>query len=163
MVLKNALFRAQKLDFSSLVFQIKFFLDSSDDLYDTPVSFELVNAVANEVMCVIKTWQSRPLQNNVGKLFITQLQCEAVNRPQEHLHVVHAHRTDHEPEVYGVWKTNTPNSSHWRLVFSSLKARGLTDIPLAIAYDSPGLQEAFREVYPNGRFKLETPVTNQDE
>ena len=124
------------------------------DLYESPVSFEVVNAVANEVMNIIRRWQTRPITHQCAKLYVTQLACDITNHYQQTLQVVHMRTPTQEIEVLGVWKTSAPTRSHWYNVLISLKNRGLSTVPVAKSYESPGLDQAFKKVFPNGTLTI---------
>jgi putative transposase len=119
-------------------------------MFGTQYSPTTISNITRTVMEDIEEWQKRPLEKRYSVIYLDGLYVKLKRNTVSSEAVYLAMGIDERGtrQILGFYVGGQESSNGWREVLKDLKNRGATDVLLG-AFDSlPGLEEAFREIYP---------------
>jgi putative transposase len=124
------------------------------EIYDVTVSPDLISRITDAVHAEVAEWQSRPLDAVYPVIFLDALVCKvrdggSVRNKAAHLAV--GVDIEGRKEVLGIWVETTEGAKFWLRVMNELKARGVSDVLIAVCDGLAGLPEAINAVWPQTR------------
>src|SRR3954451_6764499 len=124
------------------------------EIYDVTVSPDLISRITDAVHAEVAEWQSRPLDAVYPVIFLDALVCKVrdggvVRNKAAHLAV--GVDVEGRKEVLGIWVETTEGAKFWLRVMNELKARGVSDVLIAVCDGLTGLPEAINAVWPATR------------
>jgi putative transposase len=121
------------------------------DMYGTEVSPDLISRVTDAVLEEVREWQNRPLDAMYPIVFFdaprVKVRDEGIVKNKA-VYVALALDTEGQKHVLGLWIEQTEGAKFWLKVMNDLKARGLTDILIAVVDGLKGFPEAIGAVFP---------------
>ena len=121
-----------------------------ESMYGTQYSPTTVSNITRTVMEDIEAWQKRPLEKRYSVIYLDGLYVKLRRNTVSSEVVYLAMGIDERGyrQILGFYVGGHESSNGWREVLKDLQQRGATDV-LVGAFDGlPGLEEAFREMYP---------------
>jgi putative transposase len=122
------------------------------ELYGVSISPDLVSVVTDSVIDEVRSWQSRPLESTYALVFFDALRVkirdEGLVRNKAVYLAIGVHCSGHK-EVLGLWIEQTEGAKFWLRVMNELKARGVSDILIAVVDGLKGFPEAITAVFPD--------------
>ena len=127
------------------------------ELYGTEVSPTLISTITDAVLDEVRTWQARPLASvspilYFAALFVTSRQEGPVQTQAVSLAL--GITMDGEPELLGLWLSESEGAPCWLSVFTELHNRGVQDCFIACVDGLKGLPEAIEAVFPKAQVQL---------
>lgn len=109
-----------------------------------------VSNVTNVLFEDIKQWQERPLNKRYSVLFLdgTYIKLRRQDVDSEVVYIVVGITEDGHKEIVDFFVGGNENSYGWKDILVGLKKRGLEEVLLGVFDGLPGLEGAFKEVYP---------------
>lgn len=127
------------------------------DLYHVDVSATLISTVTDEVIDVVKAWQSRPLDKVYPIVYMDAL----VIKIQQDKRVINKSfylalgvNTEGKKELLGIWISENEGAKFWLNVLTEIKNRGVSDIFISCVDGLTGFPEAIETVFPKTRVQL---------
>ena len=121
------------------------------ELYGVTISPDLVSAVTDSVLEEVRAWQNRPLESTYAVVYFDALRVkirdEGVVRNKAVYLAIGIDCTGHK-DVLGLWIEQSEGAKFWLRVMNELRARGLSDILIAVVDGLKGFPEAITAVYP---------------
>jgi transposase-like protein len=121
------------------------------EAYGTEVSADLISTVTDGVLTEVMAWQSRPLEAVYPVVFFDALRVKIrednVVRNKA-VYVALGIRRDGTREILGLWIETTEGAKFWMKVFNDLRARGVTDMLIAVTDGLSGMPQALAAVFP---------------
>ena len=115
------------------------------------VSPELISKVTDAVHEEIRQWQSRPLEESYAIVYFdavrVKIRDEGLVRNKA-VYLAIGVSCAGVKEVLGLWIEQTEGAKFWLSVMNELKARGTTDVLIAVVDGLKGFPEAIEAVYP---------------
>jgi putative transposase len=131
--------------------------DQLKDLYGVDVSATLISNVTDEVIDVVKAWQSRPLDKVYPIVYMDAL----VIKIQQDKRVVNKSfylalgvNTEGQKELLGIWISENEGAKFWLNVLTEIKNRGVSDIFVACVDGLTGFPEAIEAAFPKTQVQL---------
>lgn len=121
------------------------------ELYGVEVSPDLISRVTDAVLEEVREWQNRPLDAVYPVVFFDALRVKIRDEGlvrNKAVYVALAITADGEKEVLGLWIEQTEGAKFWLKVMNELKARGVSDILIAVVDGLNGFPEAIGTVFP---------------
>ena len=122
-----------------------------EELYGVSVSAELVSKVTDAVLDEVGEWQSRPLEETYAIMYFdavrVKIRDEGLVRNKA-VYLAVGVSCGGRKEVLGLWIEQTEGAKFWRSVMNELRARGVTDVLIAVVDGLKGFPEAIEAVYP---------------
>jgi putative transposase len=129
--------------------------------YGTEVSPDLISTVTDGVLAEVTAWQARPLETVYPVVFFDALRVKIrednVVRNKA-VYLALGVRRDGSREILGLWIETTEGAKFWMKVFNDLKARGVSDILIAVTDGLTGMPAALAAVFP--RTTLQTCIVH---
>jgi len=131
--------------------------DQLKDLYHVDISATLISNVTDEVIDVVKGWQSRPLDKVYPIVYLDAL----VIKIQQDKRVINKSfylalgvNTEGQKEVLGIWISENEGAKFWLNVLTEIKNRGVSDIFIACVDGLTGFPEAIEAIFPKTKVQL---------
>lgn len=121
------------------------------ELYGIEVSPDLVSAVTDSVIDEVAAWQARPLEATYAIVFFDALRVKIRDEGlvrNKAVYLAIGVRPSGEREVLGLWIEQTEGAKFWLRVMNEIKARGTTDILIAVVDGLKGFPEAITAAFP---------------
>ena len=122
------------------------------ELYGIEVSPDLVSAVTDSVIDEVSAWQTRPLESTYAIVFFDALRVKIRDEglvSNKSVYLAIGIRPSGLREVLGLWIEQTEGAKFWLRVMNEIKARGTTDILIAVVDGLKGFPEAITAVFPD--------------
>jgi putative transposase len=122
------------------------------ELYGIDVSPDLVSAVTDSVIDEVAAWQSRPLESSYAIVFFDALRVKIRDEGlvrNKAVYLAIGMRPSGQKEVLGLWIEQTEGAKFWLRVMNEIKARGTSDILIAVVDGLKGFPEAITAVFPD--------------
>ena len=122
------------------------------ELYGIDVSPDLVSAVTDSVIDEVSAWQSRPLEPTYAIVFFDALRVKIRDEglvQNKSVYLALGVRPSGHKEVLGLWIEQTEGAKFWLRVMNEIKARGTTDILIAVVDGLKGFPEAITAAFPD--------------
>ena len=122
------------------------------ELYGVTISPDLVSVVTDSVIDEVRTWQSRPLESTYAIVFFDALRVKIRDEGlvrNKAVYLAIGVRCSGHKEVLGLWIEQTEGAKFWLRVMNELKARGVSDILVAVVDGLKGFPEAITAVFPD--------------
>ncbi len=121
-----------------------------ESMYGTAYSPTTLSNITQTVMEDIEQWQKRPLEKRYSVIYLDGLYVKLKRNTVSSEAVYLAMGIDEKGirQILGFYVGGHESSNGWREVLKDLKNRGATDVLLGVFDGLPGLEEAFREIYP---------------
>lgn len=123
-----------------------------EELYDIPVSAELISNITDTVMEDVRAWQNRPLDSVYPIVYLDCLfaKCrESSTIINKAVYVALGVTMEGNKEVLGLWISKTEGAKFWMSVINELKNRGVQDIFIACIDGLTGFEEAIHAIFPH--------------
>lgn len=121
------------------------------EIYGVSVSAEFISRVTDDVLEDVRTWRSRPLQDFYSVVFFDALRVKVKSGntiTPKALYLALAVKADGSREVLGIWLSDNEGAAYWTSVFNEIRARGCSDILIAVTDGLKGMTKAIETVYP---------------
>jgi transposase-like protein len=122
------------------------------ELYGVTISPDLVSVVTDSVIDEVRAWQSRPLESTYAIVFFDALRVKIRDEGlvrNKAIYLAIGVRCSGHKEVLGLWIEQTEGAKFWLRVMNELKARGVSDILIAVVDGLKGFPEAITAVFPD--------------
>ncbi|MDF2938352.1 MAG: family transposase [Paenibacillaceae bacterium] len=121
-----------------------------ESMFGTQYSPTTISNITQTVMEDIEQWQNRALEKRYSVLYLDGLYVKLKRNTVSSEAVYLAMGIDEKGyrQILGFYVGGYESSNGWREVLKDLKKRGATDVLLGVFDGLPGLEEAFREMYP---------------
>ncbi|WP_145410815.1 IS256 family transposase [Paenibacillus xylanexedens] len=121
-----------------------------ESMFGTHYSPTTISNITQTVMEDIETWQNRPLEKRYSVIYLDGLYVKLKRNSvsSEAVYVVMGIDEKGIRQILGFYVGGHESSNGWREVLKDLHKRGATDVLLGAFDGLPGLEEAFREIYP---------------
>jgi transposase-like protein len=121
-----------------------------ESMFGSQYSPTTVSNITHTVMEDIEQWQKRPLEKRYSVIYLDGLYVKLKRNTVSSEAVYLAMGIDEKGirQILGFYVGGHESSNGWREVLKDLKNRGATDVLLGVFDGLPGLEEAFREIYP---------------
>lgn len=121
-----------------------------ESMFGTQYSPTTISNITQTVMEDIEQWQKRPLEKRYSVIYLDGLYVKLKRNTVSSEVVYLAMGIDEKGirQILGFYVGGHESSNGWREVLKDLKSRGATDVLLGAFDGLPGLEEAFREIYP---------------
>ena len=122
-----------------------------EELYGIDVSPDLVSAVTDAVLEEVAEWQNRPLDACYPLVFLNALRVKIREEGfvrNKAVYIALGVQPDGTREILGLWIEQTEGAKFWLRVMNELKARGVTDILIAVTDGLKGFPDAITAVFP---------------
>ena len=119
--------------------------------YGIEASPEYISTVTDSVLQDIEAWQTRPLEEMYPVVFFDALRVnirDGVTVKKMAVHIALGINARGMRDVLGMWIAENEGASFWGSVFTSLKARGVEDILIAVTDGLTGMTNALETVFP---------------
>ena len=127
------------------------------EIYQVPVSPELISQVTVEVMDEVREWQNRQIEQVYPIMYFDAIRIKV----RDTGHVVNKAaylaigiRQDGFKDVLGIWLEREEGAKFWLKVVTELQNRGLIDILIACVDGLKGLPEAIESVFPQTQVQV---------
>jgi len=121
------------------------------ELYGVDVSPELVSKVTDAVHDEVREWQSRPLESVYAIVYFdavrVKIRDEGLVRNKAVYLAIGVTCSGYK-DVLGLWIEQTEGAKFWLSVMNELKARGVTDVLIAVVDGLNGFPEAIESAFP---------------
>lgn len=122
------------------------------ELYGVEVSPELVSKVTDAVHDEVREWQTRPLDSVYAIVYFdavrVKIRDEGLVRNKAVYLAIGVSCSGHK-DVLGLWIEQTEGAKFWLSVMNELKARGVTDVLIAVVDGLKGFPEAIEAAFPD--------------
>ncbi|MUT65567.1 IS256 family transposase, partial [Paenibacillus sp. NEAU-GSW1] len=121
-----------------------------ESMFGAQYSPTTISNITQTVMEDIEQWQNRPLEKRYSVIYLDGLYVKLKRNTVSSEAVYLAMGIDEKGirQILGFYVGGHESSNGWREVLKDLKKRGATDVLLGVFDGLPGLEEAFREIYP---------------
>lgn len=122
------------------------------ELYGVTISPDLVSVVTDSVIDEVRSWQSRPLESTYAIVFFDALRVKIRDEGlvrNKAVYLAIGVRCSGHKEVLGLWIEQTEGAKFWLRVMNELKARGVSDILIAVVDGLKGFPESITAVFPD--------------
>lgn len=121
-----------------------------ESMFGTHYSPTTISNITQTVMEDIEQWQNRPLEKRYSVIYLDGLYVKLKRNTvsSEAVYLVMGIDENGTRQILGFYVGGHESSNGWREVLKDLKQRGATDVLLGVFDGLPGLEEAFREIYP---------------
>jgi putative transposase len=121
-----------------------------ESMFGTHYSPTTISNITQTVIEDIEEWQKRPLEKRYSVIYLDGLYVKLKRNTVGSEVVYLAMGIDEKGirQILGFYVGGQESSNGWREVLKDLKNRGATDVLLGAFDGLPGLEEAFREIYP---------------
>lgn len=109
-----------------------------------------ISNITSAVMEDVIKWQNRPLQERYCALFLDALFVK-VRRDtvgKEAVYIVLGITPEGHREILGFYVGGVESSNGWKEILQDLRKRGIQEVLLGVFDGLPGLEEAFRSIFP---------------
>lgn len=122
------------------------------ELYGVDVSPELVSKVTDAVHEEVREWQSRPLDSVYAIVYFdavrVKIRDEGLVRNKA-VYLAIGVKCAGDKELLDLWIEQTEGAKFWLSVMNELKARGVTDVLIAVVDGLKGFPEAIEAAFPD--------------
>lgn len=122
-----------------------------EELYGIDVSPDLVSVVTDAVLEEVAEWQNRPLDACYPLVFFDALRVKIRDEGfvrNKAVYIALGIQPDGTKEILGLWIEQTEGAKFWLRVMNELKARGVSDILIAVTDGLKGFPDAITAVFP---------------
>ncbi|MDI4643353.1 IS256 family transposase [Cohnella hashimotonis] len=121
-----------------------------ESMYGAQYSPTTISNITATVMEDIEQWQKRPLEKRDSVIYLdglyVKLRRDTVS--SEAVYLAMGIDENGRRQILGFYVGGYESANGWREVLKDLKQRGATDVLVGVFDGLPGLEEAFREMYP---------------
>jgi putative transposase len=128
-----------------------------EDLYQVPVSKELLSSVTDAVMEEVQAWTTRPLEKLYPIVYIDALYFNVRDEGRvirKAVYVVLAINEAGKRDILGLWVGEQEGAKFWLSVLTDLKNRGVEQVFFVCADGLTGLPDAIHAVFPKATVQL---------
>ncbi|RIX45338.1 IS256 family transposase [Paenibacillus nanensis] len=121
-----------------------------DSMFGSQYSPTTISNITNTVMEDIADWQKRPLEQRYSVIYLDGLYVKLKRNTvsSEVVYLVMGIDEKGYRQILGFYVGGHESSNGWVEVLKNLQNRGATDVLLGVFDGLPGLEEAFRKIYP---------------
>lgn len=121
-----------------------------ESMFGTAYSPTTISNITQTVMEDIEQWQKRPLEKRYSVIYLDGLYVKLKRNTvsSEAVYLVMGIDEKGIRQILGFYVGGHESSNGWREVLKDLKNRGATDVLLGVFDGLPGLEEAFRDIFP---------------
>jgi len=121
-----------------------------ESMFGTQYSPTTISNITQTVMEDIEQWQNRPLEKRYSVIYLDGLYVKLKRNTVSSEAVYLAMGIDEKGtrQILGFYIGGHESSNGWREVLKDLQNRGASEVLLGVFDGLPGLEEAFREIYP---------------
>jgi putative transposase len=128
-----------------------------EEMYQVEVSPALISNVTEAVMDEVRAWQSRPLDEVYGIVYLDALvvKMRVEGRVESRaVYVAIGITLEGQKEVLGLWTSANEGAKFWLQVLTELNNRGVRDIFIACVDGLKGFPQAIETVFPKTMVQL---------
>jgi putative transposase len=122
-----------------------------EELYGIDVSPDLISTVTDAVLETVAEWQGRPLDSCYPLVFFDAIRVKIRDEGfvrNKAVYIALGLLPDGTKDILGLWVEQTEGAKFWLRVMNELKARGVSDILIAVVDGLKGFPEAITGVFP---------------
>ncbi|SDY03537.1 IS256 family transposase [Paenibacillus sp. CF384] len=121
-----------------------------ESMYGTQYSPTTISNITQTVMEDIEAWQKRPLERRYSVIYLDGLYVKLKRNTVSSEAVYLAMGIDERGyrQILGFYVGGQESANGWRDVLKDIHSRGATDVLLGVFDGLPGLENAFKEIYP---------------
>jgi putative transposase len=121
-----------------------------ESMFGSQYSPTTISNITQTVMEDIEEWQKRPLERRYSVIYLDGLYVKLKRNTVSSEAVYLAMGIDEKGyrQILGFYVGGQESSNGWRDVLKDLHSRGATDVLLGVFDGLPGLEDAFRDIYP---------------
>jgi putative transposase len=122
-----------------------------EELYGIDVSPDLISTVTDAVLETVAEWQGRPLDSCYPLVFFDAIRVKIRDEGfvrNKAVYIALGLLPDGTKDILGLWIEQTEGAKFWLRVMNELKARGVSDILIAVVDGLKGFPEAITGVFP---------------
>lgn len=125
--------------------------DHMREIYGVDVSADMVSAITDKVMPLIKEWQSRPLSGVYPIVYLDAVHFKVRDSGKivsKAAYVILGVNCEGMKEIIGIWVGENEGAKYWLGILNEIRNRGAADILIACVDGLAGFSEAIHEVFP---------------
>jgi putative transposase len=122
------------------------------EIYGVDISPDLVSAITDSVIDEVHSWQNRPLEETYAIVYFDALRVKIRDEGMVRNKAVYLAigvSCDGRKDVLGLWIEQTEGAKFWLRVMNELRARGTSDILIAVVDGLKGFPEAITSAFPD--------------
>lgn len=121
-----------------------------EGMFGSQYSPTTISNITNTVLEDIEGWQKRPLDKRYSVLYLDGLYCKLKRQTvdSEVIYLVMGINEQGYRQILGFYVGGNESANGWRDVLKDLYRRGATEVLLGVFDGLAGLEEAFKETYP---------------
>ena len=126
------------------------------ELYGLEVSPQLVSTITDEVLGEVAQWQARVLDAMYPIVYFDALRLKIRDEGtvrNKAVYLALGIEASGRKDILGLWIEQTEGARFWLKVFGDLRARGLSDILIAVVDGLKGFPEAIEAVFPRAQIQ----------
>lgn len=120
--------------------------------YSMHVSADFISNVTDEILPELQQWQNRPLESVYPVVFFDavhiKMRGDNGRVTAKAVQIASGEDASGRKDVLGMWIAENETAKNWFKVFTELKARGCTDILIAVSDGLVGMQETVAAAFP---------------
>lgn len=122
-----------------------------EEMYQVPVSPDVISTVTDGVMEEVAAWQSRPLEEIYPVVIFDALRVKIRDSgtvKNKAVYLAIGINREGERDILGLWIDLNESASFWARILSELQSRGVQDILIALMDGLTGFPDALEAVFP---------------
>ena len=121
-----------------------------EGMFGTQYSATTVSNITNTVLEDVEAWQQRPLEKRYSVIYLDgiYIKLKRSTVSSEVIYLAMGINEDGYRQILGFYVGGKESANGWKDVLKDLYNRGAQGVLLGVFDGLPGLEEAFREVYP---------------
>ena len=121
-----------------------------EGMFGTQYSPTTISNITSTVLEDIQEWQQRPLEKRYSVIYLDgiYIKLKRSTVSSEVIYLAMGINEDGYRQILGFYVGGKESANGWRDVLKDLYRRGVQEVLLGVFDGLPGLEEAFREVYP---------------
>lgn len=126
-------------------------VDFVNETYGISYSSSQVSIITNQLLSDIKTWQSRPLEDQYAVIWIDAIHYKIRQEGKvisKACMIVLGINMSGQQDILSMHIVETEKATAWMSILDELKSRGVKDILFLCSDNLPGLDKAIEAVYP---------------
>lgn len=122
-----------------------------NDIYGVDIKPDMVSAITDKVVPLIKEWQVRPLERLYMIMYLDAVHFKVRENGKivsKAAYIMLGITKDGMKEILGIWVGENEGAKFWLGLLNEIRSRGVEDILITCIDGLSGFSEAIKEVYP---------------
>lgn len=128
-----------------------------EELYGIELSTGTLNAVTDQLIPVLKEWQSRPLESHYAIVWMDAIHYKVKEDGRyisKAVYTLLALNLEGKKQILGIYLSENEGANYWLTVLTELQNRGVQDILIACIDGLVGFPDAIGAVFPKTEVQL---------